>query len=112
MNRLALLLLTGAALGLAGCNSDAYSPAIKYAVRTDPLVLDDKLGDKDNPGGEFYDPDPPGVLPILSAKDVLDPRNPMHFSGETLFPNKLRDPRLLSKSDRNLIEDFLSKVFG
>src|ERR1700730_15130369 len=67
-----LTVLVALSLGMSGCDSNSYSAAIRYLVRTDPLVTTDKLGPPDNPGGERNNPDRPGQLPIFSAKDLLD----------------------------------------
>lgn len=109
-NRSGLWLLAVAALafGMTGCTSESYSPAIVYTVRTDPLVLTDKLGKP-----ELDEPDRPGILPLLSAKDLLDPRSPMFEKGESLFATKdLLDPTWLSKEHRDFIRQFLDKTFG
>src|SRR5262245_57469020 len=82
-----------APIALVGCGTDAYSSAIVYGVRTDPLVLDDKLGE------ERYEPDRPGVLPILLAKDVDNPFNPMYPKRATLFKDGLlRDPMRINEA--------------
>ncbi|MBI3410487.1 MAG: cytochrome c [Planctomycetes bacterium] len=92
---------------LVGCGSDGYSSAIVYGVRTDPLVLDDKLGK------EGYEPDRPGVLPILLAKDVDNPFNPMYEKGASLFKDGLlRDPTKISDKDRRTLSKILQAYFG
>ncbi|HWY85845.1 MAG TPA: cytochrome c [Gemmataceae bacterium] len=92
----------------SGCDGDSYSKAIKYAVRTDPLVLI-----KADLGDERIEPDRPGVLPLLSAKDVQEPFNPMFAKGDSLFKKEnLRDPALIPRADRNLIEEVLQEFFG
>ena len=59
-------------LGLAGCSHDqfpAYSISLKYPLRQDPILMQPaaKLGD------ERYDPDMPGLLPIMTFDDILKP---------------------------------------
>jgi len=102
-----LFVVLALAAGAAGCDSDSYSPAIRYPVRTDPLVLDKNLAD------ERVDPVRPGVFPIFAAKDLNDPFNPLHAKRATLFKEKkLRDPNLLSKKDRHDLEVILVQLFG
>ncbi len=103
------LLLVGivASLGVAGCEADSYSEAIKYTIRTDPLVLDKNLGD------EQVDPDRPGVLPLLSSNDLNEPFNPMYKNRNNLFKEgKFRDPALLKKKDRKELYAALTDAFG
>jgi hypothetical protein len=102
-----LALALAAPCALAGCGSDSYSGAIVYGVRTDPLVLDDKIGE------ERFEPDRPGVLPILLAKDVEDPFNPLYPKRGSLFKEGLlRDPAKLKASDRAAINKILRAYFG
>src|SRR6266481_4405753 len=56
------------ALTLCGCGEidPPYSSLVKYALRSDPLVLTEKLGD------ERFDPDRPGQLPLSSIKDLIN----------------------------------------
>ena len=93
-------------LGVVGCDN-YYSPAIKYTVRIDPLVLDKNLGD------ERIEPDRPGMLPLLTSKDLQEPFNPLYPKRDTLFKeNKLRDPMLLAAADRRDINEVLTDLFG
>ncbi len=95
-------------MGLAGCESNFYSSAIKYAVRTDPLVIDEK-----NLGDEQVAPDRPGIFPLFSRKDLDDPFNPMYKNRKTLFnEQKLLDPTLIKKKDRQDLESRLVWFFG
>lgn len=76
---------------LIGCD-DAYSSLVQYNLRTDPLVL--LVGDKFGP--DQVDPDRPGVFPIMSPKDLLNPVNPMYPKRDVLFKiGALRDPTLV-----------------
>jgi mono/diheme cytochrome c family protein len=100
-----LLPILFATLGLAGCDSESYSAAIRYLIRTDPLVLSDKLGP------ERYQPDTPGELPLMSPKDILE--HPKLFENEDLFKaGKLLDPARLSPDDRQKLQDTLDELFG
>ncbi len=95
-----------ATLGLAGCDN-VYSDAVKYGVRKDPLVKDKNLGDEQIP------PDRPGVLPLLSSKDLQNPENPLYKNRNVLFKErKLYDPTLITAEDRAKIERKLEYLFG
>jgi mono/diheme cytochrome c family protein len=89
---------------LPGCDMDSYSPAIKYLVRSDPLVLDAALGP------DRYEPDRPGVLPLFSLKDLQDPRNPLH--DRTDVEKKLLDPTKMDPAARKELEELLNEYFG
>jgi mono/diheme cytochrome c family protein len=105
-----LALLTGL-ICLSGCE-DEYSNTMRYPLRTDPLVLSDKLGP------ERPTPDVPGKLPVFSSEDLLEYPNPFYQSAadrdrEDLFrSSKLRDPNLLSAADRKELQDVLDELFG
>lgn len=109
-----LLLISGVCIlqvCVSGCGGDAYSAAMRYEVRTDPVVLSDKLGD------ERANPDPPGQLPLYSPKDLLDPRNPLFNDGkgmELFIGNdpKLMDPTKLPPEDRRKLRQALDAMFG
>src|SRR5687768_9270817 len=115
---LGLLVLS---LALVGCGdvNPPYSSLVRYVLRTDPLVLTDKLGDEASPNGERFDPDRPGQLPLLTMKDLLDPSHPFHPGrGKTRSDQEwygkglLRDPKLASAADRADLDAFLTKIFG
>jgi len=96
---------------MSGCGGDAYSAAMRYDVRTDPLVKDQNLGP------ERPDPDPPGQLPLSSPENVLDPRNPLFNDGKgpelfTGTPTKLIDPTKLPAEDRKILRQNLDEMFG
>lgn len=95
-------------LSMSGCDdSSAYSPAVRYQVRTDPLVLSDKLGE------ETFTLDRPGIFPMLAITDLQDPRNPLHASAQKLINDDLiRDPLLVPKAQRATMAKFLSAHFG
>lgn len=100
------------ALGLLGCGAvdPPYSQFVKYTLRTDPLVLSDKLIDeKEQP----HDPDRPGVLPLRAIADLSDPLNPFHAKKAVwLKDSLLRNPRDVSPEDRAALEDRLTEIFG
>src|SRR5437762_6586832 len=97
------------ALSLLGCGdvNPPYSALVKYTVRTDPLVLTDKLGD------ERYDPDRPGQLPLASLKDLFDPLHPLYLKKETWAKEGLLvDPKAASDGDRDALDEYLMQIFG
>src|SRR5437867_2807091 len=64
-------------LVLTGCGLDptpSYSPNVKYGLRTDPLVF----GPTAELGDERFDPDRPGVLPIMKFEQVFDAESPFN----------------------------------
>jgi len=96
-------------LMLGGCGEidPHYSHLVKYVLRTDPLVLTEKLGD------ERYDPDRPGQLPLMSMKDLFDPIHPLNpkkdkWSQEAL----MRDPMVVPAADRHDLDEWLTEIFG
>jgi mono/diheme cytochrome c family protein len=98
-----------ACLGLAGCGEvdPPYSNSVAYGLRTDPLVMSDKLGD------ERFDPDRPGQLPILSLRDLADPLHPIHPKRDTWQrENLFRDPTAIPAAERQTLESQLEEVFG
>ncbi|MBM4071129.1 MAG: hypothetical protein FJ271_19605 [Planctomycetes bacterium] len=98
---------------LGGCTSDTYSDAIRYLVRTDPLVMD-----AENLGPERPEPDRPGQLPLMSAKDLLELPNPFYQNladaekANLVKTGKLRDPNLLTAVDRKNLQANLDQFFG
>jgi mono/diheme cytochrome c family protein len=95
---------------LSGCDEDHYSAAVKYGVRTDPLMVAAQPGEL---GADVYDPDRPGVLPLKSPKDVLNPDNPMYPKGMELFSkNFLRDPKIIPDDIRQKLDVALIELFG
>jgi mono/diheme cytochrome c family protein len=107
-----LAIAVASSLGLSGCDSNTYSAAIRYLVRTDPLVTTDKLGD------ERFNPDRPGQLPIFSSKDLLEFPNPYFKDAaqekdDNFFAQrKMIDPTKLSADNRQKLQDLLDKYFG
>jgi mono/diheme cytochrome c family protein len=95
---------------LTGCGGDFYSAAIKYGVRTDPLVTEDL--NKEITQGQM-EPDRPGLLPLMSIKDLQDSLNPMYPKRtELVEKGMVVDPTLLSAKDRAAIEKVLEEHFG
>lgn len=118
---LATLGFLALSLTLVGCGdiNPPYSSLVQYALRTDPLVLTDKLGDEASPNGERFDPDRPGQLPLLSMKELLDPSHPFHPGRNKLRSAKewfdrglLRDPDDASAKDRAQLDIYLTEIFG
>lgn len=103
--------LVALALGLTGCNTDqhpAYSPGIKYGVRTDPLVI----GQAKDLGEERYDPDRPGVFPLMKLVDMQNPEHPYHAKKKDIDHKLLRDPGLMTADKKKELEDALEAMFG
>jgi mono/diheme cytochrome c family protein len=97
-------------VALSGCDDDHYSTAVKYGVRTDPLMVAAQPGEL---GADVYDPDRPGLLPLRTPKDVLNPDNPMHPKGMELFnKNFLRDPTIIPEDIRQKLDAALIELFG
>jgi mono/diheme cytochrome c family protein len=105
-----LLALT---LGFSGCQEGGeYSAAVQYGVRTDPLMVDAQVGDL---GEDVYDPDRPGVMPIMRREDVTSPDNPLSTKGMSLFTREtpvLIDPTVVAQDDRKKLDDALTELFG
>lgn len=97
-------------LGLSGCGLDqhpAYSTNVKYGLRTDPIVRDQlKLGD------ERFEPDRPGLMPIMKLEDFRDPDHPYYPKSEAIDDKVLRDPRAVPMEQRKEMEDYLEVMFG
>lgn len=97
-------------LGLTGCGLEshpAYSPDVRYGVRSDPIVMAaPKLAD------ERVDPDRPGVLPMMRFDDIFKPDHPYHAKATAINDTILRDPMKISGPDRSQIEASLRAFFG
>lgn len=115
---LLLAVVVATSFGLPGCDSNSYSAAIRYLVRTDPLVITDKLGPADNPGGERNTPDRPGQLPIFSTHDLLEFPNPYYKDAaerdqiRLIDQEKMIDPTKLSAENKKMLQDALDDLFG
>ena len=107
--RIAILGLACFSFTLAGCGQDrhpSYSTNLRYGIRQDPIVIEPKeLGD------DRYEPDRPGVLPLMNISDIQKPDHPYHKKKDRLEV-ALRDPRLLSDKDRESLEKGLEEMFG
>ncbi len=98
-------------LGFSGCQPGGeYSAQVQYGVRTDPLMVATQVGDL---GEDQYEPDRPGVMPILSTKDVTEPDDALSQKGTELFAKKvLIDPTAISADERRQIDSALTELFG
>lgn len=117
----ATLGLLALSLALVGCGdvNPPYSSLVHYALRTDPLVLTDKLGDEASPNGERHDPDRPGQLPLLSLRELFDPAHPFHpgrtkvrSQKEWLDKGLMLDPNGVSAEVRADFDGYLTDIFG
>ena len=105
-------------LTLAGCGElePPYSSLVKYLLRSDPLVLTEKLGEgADNSPPQPHLPDRPGQMPLLSVKDMLDPIHPLYRMKDKWMqgdPSPMRDPKAAKDEDRAAMEDYLMQIFG
>jgi mono/diheme cytochrome c family protein len=99
---------------LTGCGLDQsppYSSDVKYGLRTDPLVF----GPTKDLGDERFDPDRPGVFPIMKMEQVFDPEFPFNAQfRKTLQPilddlieKEKKDPKTLSPTERIALENKL-----
>ncbi len=109
--RLVTIVITFLPFGLVGCGSDlhpAYSPDVRYALRTDPVLMvpGAKLAD------EQLDPDRPGVLPMMRFDDIFKSDNPYNSKAKDIKDAVLRDPTQISEPDRNKIDSVLRSLFG
>jgi mono/diheme cytochrome c family protein len=100
------------ALSVVGCGETdpPYSALVKYAIRTDPLVLTDKLVDERE---QRYDPDRPGQLPLLRLAELLDPLHPL-FTKRDVWAKEslLRDPTAVPEGYREVLDEYLEQIFG
>jgi len=104
---LALIPFTALSFCVVGCD-EAYSEALRYGVRTDPVPLT-KLGD------EYPFPDQPGQMPILSIDNFQDERNPYfaaHQKNDLIKGKVFLDPTKLADAGRQQIRQVLDKFFG
>jgi mono/diheme cytochrome c family protein len=90
----------------SGCESDGYSEALEYGLRTDPIF-------NTLPTEESDVPDPPGQLPLLSIDDIDNPFNPLHAKSAVYGRSKfLRDPQEIKGADGDELEKQLRQHFG
>ena len=98
---------------LPGCDQDTYSESMTYPVRRDPIFMDGILTQIKTQ--EFDEPDPPGMLPLLTFNDIYKSSNKYFYKDrKKIFENDmLRDPNCLySHGSRDEIKKFLDKAFG
>jgi mono/diheme cytochrome c family protein len=96
--------LLGVAL-LPGCESDSYSEALNYHIRTDPIV-------KEVFPGERPEPDRPGQLPLL-AMSQLNSIAPLVEGGTSQgLITKVIDPTKISDQDKEKLQATLDEIFG
>jgi mono/diheme cytochrome c family protein len=88
-------------LGLAGCGGDrypAYSSGVKYGLRADPIVrVGKELGD------ERYDPDRPGVFPVMKLDDAFKLDHPYFAKSKVILAGALKE--IIDKTNPNASAD-------
>src|SRR5438128_897273 len=80
-------------LSLTGCGLDqhpAYSPNVKYGLRKDPIIKAPKELSDDH--DRRYEPERPGLLPIMKFDDMKDPDHPYHAKSAKFDDKIMRDP--------------------
>jgi mono/diheme cytochrome c family protein len=109
----AVIAFAASTLALSGCGLDQYpdySSNVKFGVRTDPIVL----GPVADLGDERYEPDRPGVFPIMKWEQVLEPEFPYNakFRTKQLAPiidamitAEGKDPTKITAHERKILED-------
>ncbi|MBI2808399.1 MAG: cytochrome c [Planctomycetes bacterium] len=98
--------------GLAGCSGDlhpSYSASVKYGLRTDPIM---RPGQEKLLGDERYEPDRPGVFPVMKIADMEDPQHPYHANIKKIDDKVLRDPGMIPQKERQELEQALEAMFG
>jgi mono/diheme cytochrome c family protein len=106
----ALLGIAVLTLGTTGCNSErypAYSANVKYGIRTDPIVRIPK-----DLGEERYEPDRPGLMPIMKMEDFQKPDHPYYPNSAKIDDKVLRDPNKVPSHHRKKLEEELEAMFG
>lgn len=94
-------------LALSGCGLDqhpAYGPNVKYGVRKDPIL---QRGNAKNLGEERYDPDRPGVLPIMRLTDVYQADHPYNAGSRVILASAIK--RIL-KDEGSIEPDAFDKL--
>ncbi len=98
---------------LTGCGLDqhpAYSPGIEFGVRLDPIIM---VGTAADLGDDRFEPDRPGVLPLVKYDDIFKPEHPMYAKSAKIAEREmLRDPANLTEKDRKELVDALKAHFG
>lgn len=98
-------------VGLTGCSVEqhpAYSPGIRYGVRTDPIMI----GAAKDLGEERYDADRPGVFPLMKISDMQQPEHPYYAKKKDIDHKLLRDPTQIPADKKKELEDALETMFG
>ena len=110
--RLSVIAFALLGVSLTGCGESkypAYSETVKYGVRQDPIVrAAAKLGD------ERYDPDRPGVFPLMKMDEIFQPEHPYYAkaSSKEINDSVLRDVSTISAKDNADLEQALEAAFG
>jgi mono/diheme cytochrome c family protein len=100
-----LVLTLGLAAGLCGCDTESYSEAITFPLRSDPIWTE-------VPTGERVDPDPPGMLPLMQADQVVQVAELLPQASLEQLQNKLIDPTRLRAEERQALREELENIFG
>jgi mono/diheme cytochrome c family protein len=87
-----------------GCESDTFSEAIQFRVRTDPIV-------KEVFPGERVEPDRPGQLPLLTMSQLGSLSSLFEGTSQSI-ESKVIDPTKISDADRQKLQDTLDDIFG
>ena len=88
---LGVSVVLGLLAALPGCDSAGYNLALVYPLRDDPIPKEDRIST-----AERYDPERPGVLPVLSYQELQQPSFLLHpYSDKFLNPAKLSDKQLV-----------------
>src|SRR4029077_748906 len=99
-------------VALSGCGLDQYpdySSNVKFGARTDPIVY----GPTAELGEERYEPDRPGVFPIMKWEQVLEPEFPYNAKFRKILAPVIdgliaadgKDPAKIGAHERKALED-------
>jgi mono/diheme cytochrome c family protein len=72
-----LIAIIALSFSLAGCMNEpypGYSSGVKYGLRTDPVLR----GVAATLGDERFDPDRPGMLPVMKFDEIFNPEHPYY----------------------------------
>jgi mono/diheme cytochrome c family protein len=101
--RTAVLGIAALALGLPGCGLDrhpAYSSGIKYGLRHDPILRPAAAKDL---GDERYEPDRPGVFPIMKLDDAFKFDHPYYAKTKVFLAGALKE--VIDKTNAGLSDE-------
>jgi mono/diheme cytochrome c family protein len=104
--------IAASTLGLTGCSAPEYPPyssSVKYGLRQDPIL---RSGAAKELGDDRYEPDRPGLLPIMKFDDINKPDHPYHAKAKTIDDKVLRDPTKIPEQFRKDLEEQLVARFG